>query len=222
MHQAACPPCHALRRTPVAMPPVSYIPSGSSPQAGKPNLLWAIEVQPEDSVASTAAHPARRPSEGGVPLQHTQRRRPLRAHRALAQGACTRVWVHRCSAWACRRVCSRLLRLRLQAYHCGAVIEDLSQYGEEEECLFPPLTMLKVSPPPSAKSLVAALFAPSCYHAVLPCRVTMPMLPCRHATNGLTNPARRSTGAAPPGHRHRHASRCHEGKPMEGKACCRD
>jgi len=30
------------------------------------------------------------------------------------------------------------------AYHCGAVISELSQYSGEKECLFPPLTMLKV------------------------------------------------------------------------------
>ena len=30
------------------------------------------------------------------------------------------------------------------AYHCGAVISDLSQYAGEDEVLFPPLTMLKV------------------------------------------------------------------------------
>jgi len=30
------------------------------------------------------------------------------------------------------------------AYHCGAVISELSQYAGEQEVLFPPLTMLKV------------------------------------------------------------------------------
>lgn len=30
------------------------------------------------------------------------------------------------------------------AYHCGALISELSQYSGEDEVLFPPLTMLRV------------------------------------------------------------------------------